>query len=167
MQYRLRTILLLFVAASVALAAMRSASAAWASSIVTATVLAMLASIALAIGSGRRSFWIGFAVCGTGYFAVVMTPIPPQITDHLATSQAMRFLRDKFLPQPAYRMKNPPTPTASEYIAMSAEGEEWNSRATNFRWIGECIWTLILGALGGVLVRFVAGRRGRESAGHS
>ena len=164
-QFRLRTTLLFVAAVSLALAATRSATSAWASAIITMTVLTLLVSVALAIGSRgeRQSFWIGFAVCGAGYFAVVLTPIAPHITEYLATSKAVSLLRDQFHPQPEYRLANPPTPTQSEIIAVNALGEEWNSRARNFRWIGESIWALILGTLGGMLVRLVARRRAGKS----
>ena len=135
-----------------------SASSAWASAIVTATVLTLLASIALAIEC--RSFWIGFAVCGTGYFAIVMTPIPPQIGDHLATSKAVTLLRDQVHPYPTFNPQHDP-PSETEITLV----RDWDEKATNFRWIGECIWALILGTLGGMLVRLVARRRAREPDG--
>ena len=158
MQYRLRTILLFVLVASVALAAMRSASSAWASAIVTATLLALLVSIALAIE--RRPFWIGFAVCGAGYFAIVMTQFPPLVVNHLATSQVVTLLAEQFQPRPVFGSQNPASPQQANLALRN-----WSTRDENFRTIGESIWTLIIGALGGMLIRFVARRR--ESAARS
>jgi hypothetical protein len=158
-QFRLRTTLLFIVAASVALAAMRSASPAWASAIVTATVLALLVSIALAMGSrgDRRLFWIGFAVYGTGYFAVVMTPFPQQIAESLATTIAVRFLDDTIHPPtPPYQPRKPPN--ESEWRSYNNLFIDWTVRAEKFVLIGQCIWALILATLGGVFVRLIAGR---------
>jgi len=58
----LRAILLLFVASSLAAAAMRFATAAWASAIITVIVVTLLVSVALAVCSRgeRRSSWIDF-----------------------------------------------------------------------------------------------------------
>jgi hypothetical protein len=165
-QFSLRTILLFVVAASVALAAMRFATAAWASVIVTATMLTLFASVALAVcrRGERRYFWIGFAICGTGYFVVAMTPF--QIVEHLATSKAVTFLRDKFHPyQYLPPLKNPRD--ASEVATRDNLWRDHGERVANFRWIGECVWTLILGAIGGMLVRLIAGRRIEESGDRS
>src|SRR5437868_8447080 len=104
--FSLRTLLLFVVAASLALAAMRYATSAWASGIVTLTVLLLIASVALAGCSGgvRRPFWVGFAICGIGYFALVMSPYPlaPEILETLGTSRSVVFLRDKFHPAEDY-----------------------------------------------------------------
>jgi hypothetical protein len=161
-QFSLRTILLFVVAASLALAAMRFATTAWASAVVTATMFMLFVSVALAVCSRgeRRYFWIGFAICGTGYFAVAMTPF--QITEHLATSKAVIFLRDKFHPyQYLPPLKNPGD--ASERATRDNLWSDHQERVANFRWIGESIWTWILGAIGGVLVRLIAGRGVGES----
>ena len=101
-QFSLRAILLLFVAVSLAAAAMRFATAAWASAVVTATVLTLLVSVALAASSRgeRRSFWIGFAVCGAGYFGFITTPIASEYVERLATTKAVIFLCERIHPQP-------------------------------------------------------------------
>jgi hypothetical protein len=161
-QFSLRTILLFVVAASVALAAMRFATAAWVSVIVTATMLTLFVSVALAVcrRGERRYFWIGFAICGTGYFAVAMTPF--QFVEHLATSKAVTFLRDKFHPYPYLPpLKNPRD--ALERTTRDNLWRDYEERTANFRWIGECVWTLILATLGGMFVRSIAGRGAGKS----
>jgi hypothetical protein len=148
-QFSLRTILLFVVAASLALAAMRYATPAWASAIITATVFTLLLSTALAACTrgDRRSFWFGFAICGIGYFAVVMTPVAPEIKEQLATTRAVTFLRDSFHPleNVASNQGYPPSPTTWE----------WDQMAVSFRLIGQCLWALILATLGGSLVRWI------------
>jgi hypothetical protein len=99
-RFSLRALLLSVAAMALALAAMRFANIAWASAVVTITILALLASMAVAAGrrGERRSFWIGFALCGSGYLAVITTSLDPELVLKLATTQSIAFLRDKFHP---------------------------------------------------------------------
>ena len=67
---------------------------------VTVTILTLLGSVSLALGrcGDRRAFWMGFAVCGVGYLAMVTTPFAPELVVKLATTQSIAFLRDTFHP---------------------------------------------------------------------
>lgn len=184
-RFSLRTLLLFVFATSLALAAMRYATTAWASSVVTVTVLTLLASFVLAAcrRGERRSFWIGIAICGTGYFVVVTSPylLAPEILRTLATSRAVALLRDNFhspqgYPIPIdpgmYTAANPgrampagpfyPVPPDAPLLPSQAHSNDdtsdYATMTTNFLLIGQCIWTLIFAALGGMLARFAAGR---------
>jgi hypothetical protein len=174
---------LFVVAASLALAAMRYATPAWASVIVTATIFTLFVSIALAVCSRgeRRSFWIGFAICGTGYLAVVTTPIAPEFVMRLATTRSVAFLRDEFHPPTDYQYTSggngfpltgpvapePPLPLlpsqiSKEYSYQSFTDFAYETVAWNFLLIGQCIWALILATLGGSLVRLIVSRGAGE-----
>ena len=157
-RFRLRTLLLFIVAASFALAAMRFATAAWASAIVTATVLTLLVSIALAVCTSgeRRSFWIGFAICGNVYLLGVTESIKllaPEIVVNLATTRAVAFLRESFHPQRSYMDGQSPKPllpllpsqessqTTSDFYDRWSDGS-YHVMAVNFDLIGQSIWAL-------------------------
>lgn len=185
-QFSLRAILLLFAAASLAAAAMRFATAAWASAVVTATVLTLLVSVALAISSRgeRRSYWIGFAICGGGYLAGVTSItsfFAPEVVMRLATTRSVAFLRDEFHPPSSFKFTTggpfstagpvapePPLPLlpsqkSKSYSYQSFTDDSYETIAWNFLLIGQCIWAMILAALGGMLVRLIAGRGAGKS----
>jgi hypothetical protein len=179
-RFSLRTLLLFVAAASLALAAMRSANYAWASGAVTVTVLMLLASIALAACSRgeRRSYWIGFAICGGGYLLATTSLsniFAPELMVKLATSQSVVFLGEKFHPHSDYEQAEKAAAAANPYPAYSSPPrallpsqvlKDWNTyaeggykaTAINFLLIGQCLWAMVLAALGGTLARFAASR---------
>ena len=83
-QFSLRALLIFVVAACFAFAAMKNATYAWTTGVVTVTVLVLIASIALAFSSpiDRRPFWTGFAVCG----CAVTSPLSVRLSSLLLNS---------------------------------------------------------------------------------
>src|SRR5580704_15856229 len=71
-RFKLRTLLLLIAAASIGLAAMRYATAAWSCAVASATVISVFGAAVLAwcIPRERRPFWIGFVIFSGGYLVV-------------------------------------------------------------------------------------------------
>jgi hypothetical protein len=182
-RFSLRTLLLFVVAASLALAAMRYANYAWASGVVTVTVLMLLASVTLAATcSGEvRLYWIGFAICGVGYLLFVTgfaNILAPELVMRLATTQSVAFLRDQFhspsdyqytevIPNGYSQMRQTVTPQPPKRPLLRSQvekqlgnwaDESYQTMAESFLLIGHCIWALIIAALGGALARFAARR---------
>ena len=174
-QFSLRTLLLFIVAASLALAAMRYSTSAWATGAVTLTVIILLFSAAIGASSSgdRRAFWIGFAICGSGYLVVTMSFVP-EFVERLATSQAVAFLRDRFHPPSEFQSQPtlaPDTPAAlmpsqlgivpgsSIPLWLIDFGEDYKMMSAHFVLIGQCTWALILATVGGMLTQFFGGRR--------
>ena len=184
---------MIFIAAvSLASAAMRYSTAAWTTAVVTATLLLLLASIALAFSSriDRRPFWIGFAVCGVAYLIVVGSTgfVAPEFVLRLATTKSVEFLRDKFHPPSdfvKYLPGGPPgTPgqrlfyapalpllpsqvIKNTYSYQSDTDESYSAIAWNFLLIGHCLWALILATLGGMLAQFAASRSSSQATSES
>jgi hypothetical protein len=77
MQFSLRQLLYATAFTGVACAALIYASALWAAAAFSLAIALLLAAIVLAYAAqGRqRAFWIGFAVCGWGYLAMLHSPI--------------------------------------------------------------------------------------------
>ena len=182
-QFRLRTLLLVVVAASLALAAMRYSTSAWTTGVVTVTVLLLIASIALAFCSriDRRPFWIGFAACGWAYLVVIGSTgfVAPEFALRLATTKSVEFLRDKFHPpedfnepQQGFRFAPalpllPSQVVKNTYSYQTDTDKDYPAIAWNFLLIGHCLWALIIATLGGTLARFAAGRSRRGAASES
>jgi hypothetical protein len=172
-QFSLRGLLLFIAAPSLTLGAMHYATEAWAIGAVSLTLFILLFCAALAVGSrgDRRSFWLGFAVCGGAYLIVTMS-FAPEFVERLATSKAVAFLRDQFHPASQYPNYNPrdeiPTPTALMPSQLKYEpgqnippwysnyGEDYEAMTRSFVLIGQCAWALILGSIGGMLAQFAA-----------
>jgi hypothetical protein len=181
-RFSLRTLLLLVGAASLALAAMRSANYVWASGVVTVTVLAFLASVVLAVTyrAERRSYWIGFAICGIGYLLAVTgfaSILAPEFVMRLATTQSLVFLRDQFhspmehqyieggsgtpFPLRTVTPQPPQLPMLRSQVSKQLGNwadESYQTMAESFLLIGHSVWALIFGALGGMLARFATSR---------
>jgi hypothetical protein len=174
-QFSLRGLLLFVAALSLALGAMHYATAAWAIGAVNLTVLVLLISAAFAVGTrgDRRSFWLGFAVFGSAYLVATMS-FAPEFVERLATSKAAAFLRDQLHPASQFPNYSPlvivETPTALLPSQLKYEpgqnipgwyslyGEDYEAMTRNFVLIGQCIWALILGALGGMVSRLTRSR---------
>ena len=161
-QFSLRALSIFIVAASFALAAMRFVTAGWANAVVNITIFALLFSIVLA--AYRRPFWIGFAICGIGYLALVESHFAGDFVERLITTRTVYSLRDMFHPQQDYF---PPGFVEANRKGLGAnfnrrevvdDTDRWQAMVTNFRLIGTCIWVLILATLGGMPARFAAGR---------
>jgi hypothetical protein len=155
-QFSLRTLLLFVVVVSVIFAAMRIATPAWASAVISATVLTLLFSIVLAVF--KRPFWIGFAICGTFYLGFVKTPFAKEFVDNLVTTHAVAFLRDRFHPYSDYPSTRLPGASAATQASANRASDDYDEMRRNTRLIGECLCTLILGTLGGTLARFAVRR---------
>jgi hypothetical protein len=169
-QFKLRTLLLAIVAVSLALAAMRFASAAWVSGAVSATVGVFISAIAIGIGSSgvRGAFWIAFAACGGAYLIVTMS-FNQEFVEQLVTSKVVALARDAFHPPSDYSHGGLPDETPPALMSRQAGGTlgveaapwlnigpDYAVMNTNFVLIGQCIWSLILAMLGGMLARFAA-----------
>jgi hypothetical protein len=163
-QFSLRALLIFIVAVSLALAAMRFATAAWANAVVNFTMFALLFSVVLAVY--RRPFWIGFAVCGIGYLALDQMPFAPDFVDRLITKRSVNSLREMLHPEADYF---PPGWVEANLSGLSVSrgfnqsevhdgNNRWQEMAKNFRLIGTCVWILVLAVLGGMLAQFAAGR---------
>ncbi|HKD38429.1 MAG TPA: hypothetical protein VKB78_16560 [Pirellulales bacterium] len=147
-QFSLRTLLISVVAVSFALAAMRSASLGWAIATVSVTVLLLLFSVVLAVY--RRPFWVGFAICGIGYLMLTVIPFTSKLHAFLITSQSVWFSLTKLHPPSNY-------PAGTDYGRVTE----------HFLLIGDCLWALILAAIGGLLARFAARHRRVQIAGET
>jgi hypothetical protein len=172
-QFSLQALLAFIVAASLALAAMRFATTAWADAVASVTIFGLLFSIVLA--AYRRPFWIGFAICGIGYFALDQMRFAPDFVDRLITKRSVDSLREMFHPQadffpPGWVEANLNGQGRSLYFDQSAVSDgnyKWQEMASNFRLIGACLWIWIFATLGGMLARFVAGRSRVQTAPES
>jgi hypothetical protein len=164
-QFSLRTLLIGVVAVAFVLAAMRSANSAWASAVVSITILWLVFSIVLA--AYKQPFWIGFAICGISYFVLVESRFASEFVDRLFTTRSAASLRDLFHPQADYfppgwmeaNLKGSGGGNNFNQIAVWNGNNKWQEMAENFRLMGICLWALILAALGGLLAQFAARRR--------
>jgi hypothetical protein len=157
-QFSLRTLMIFIVAASLALAAMKFATSAWANVVVNVTMFGLLFSVVLAVY--RRQFRIGFAICGIGYLALVESHFASDFVGRLITTRTVESLRDMFHPQadyfPAGYLEGSRPNISSEDVNRGSSN--WSEMAANFRLIGTCLWVLILATLGGMLAQIAAGR---------
>ena len=163
-QFSLRTLLIFIVAASLALAAMKFATSAWADAVVNVTIFGLLFSVVLAVY--RRPFWIGFAICGIGYLVLVEAHFASDFVDRLITTRSVESLRDIFHPEADYYPAgwNRGLSAGADSEVLNRGMHAWDAMAHNCRLIGTCLWVLILAALGGMLAQFAAGRQNRAAS---
>lgn len=168
------------LACAVIVAALRSASDAWAAVILALTLLALGASALGAIEArgARRSFWRGFAIFGGCYLALMFSPWSGEnLNPKLPTAQLLAYIHDEVqAAQPratnlnapisryeiAYQVQTllgPGATVADDATAPSALSlalSQLFAGAVNeepFRRIGHCLFTLSIGLLGGVIAR--------------
>ncbi len=181
-QFSLRGLLLFIAALSLTLGAMHYATAAWAVGAVNLTVLVLLVSAARSVGArdNRRSFWLGFAVCGSAYLVATMS-FAPEFVEQLGTSKVVAFLRDQFHPASQFPNYSPLVETPAALMPSqlginpgvsipqwySNYGEDYEAMTKNFVLIGQCVWALILGTLGGMLSQFAASRPRSQATSES
>ncbi len=90
--------LMVFVALfAMMLAALRTSSPYWASAMVSATVLILLASVIASLLSSHRAAWSGFAIFGCGYFLLTFTSsfrdvVRPHLLTSVAIVESYRYL---------------------------------------------------------------------------
>ncbi len=163
---------ILFIA--IALAALRDGSASWDRALFSATLLVLLTSILLAVHrTGRsRAFWLGFALFGWAYLAAAQLP---EVRTRLLTTRALIRL-GKLVPtvsvdltynqDPGERSKvlKPDGETRPEVVLgiNPRSGSLWATLGgitQDFYRIGDSLWALILGFLGGHLSRGLVKRR--------
>jgi hypothetical protein len=131
-QFRLRTLLIGVAAVAFGAAALRFG---WAKETISATVLLLLLSIVLAVYG--RPFWMGFAICGVGYFLLTVGPFAQELHSSSITRDFAQLIR---------RLANPPIVYGNQFDLMC-----------------DSLWSLILGVVGGVLAQFTASRSGMRS----
>jgi hypothetical protein len=136
-QFRLRTLMIGVAAVAFGAAALRFATSGWARATVSSTILLLLFSIVLA--ACKRPFWVGFAICGIGYLLLMVAPFAAELRNFLITRESVWFLLEKLHP-------------VSDYPV----GQTYDAVCEHFLLIGDCLWALILAALGGALARFAA-----------
>lgn len=176
MQFRLRSLLLLMLPIAVFCAALRDASRAWDSGIVIFTVSAIGAAI-IAGRFDRRSrgpFWWAFSLFAAGYFSIVAITdnhLPKYDSEHaklislLMPEHLDRRLLEILHPTASYPPGNPflePTTSASAVSAGPDNAAEPTPEdatladpelGSRFMRISHCLWSLILGALGGCVAQ--------------
>lgn len=172
-QFSLRSLLIFIVAASLALAAMRFATDAWTTAVASVTILSLLFSVVLAVYA--RPFCVGFVICCGGYLLALSTPIAQSFTGgRLFTTQITTYLCDAIHPKTDYSFAEPrgvPIPGGGGYtypaVALPpgkiGTSQDYAKLTTNFSIIAHLLWSLILGAFGGMLAEFAAGRRARQN----
>ena len=134
------------VVAAVGLAALRSPSVAWASTLfmVTCGVFGLAIVGAIYRSGVARAWWLGFCVFGLGYLAVVGFTRSEYLFPHMPTSHVLIALRP-MLGHPV------------EFVTGSRSRNAL--RALNlYMHIGHALWALLAGLLGGTLARIFLAR---------
>jgi hypothetical protein len=181
-RFNIASLLIAVLFAAVGFAAMRESNETWESGLFTLTLLALLASILLAIHrrESRRAFWLGFALFGSGYLALSL--VPP-IESRLATTKALAYLDSKVPGRTQSFFTINVTGTISgtagnqvQAVAFSPQGNQiattsslgtvklwdattgrllagWGGTTENFVKIGHSLLALLAGWFGGLLSR--------------
>ena len=95
-RFTIGSLLVLVVFLAVGLAALRGATEGWDSGVFGLTLLVLLGSVLLAAhrDGPRRAYWLGFALFGWAYLALLEVP---SIAPRLPTTHALAYL-DSFVP---------------------------------------------------------------------
>jgi hypothetical protein len=138
-RFRIATILIIILFLGAGCAALREASDLWQRGVFSLAVTALFASVLLAIhrAGTRRSFWIGFALCGWGYLALSL--VPP-IESRLITSWALAYLDSKIPGRsqntsfvfPVFNSGAWNSPNATSATATWAPAQNWNTSSNQF-----------------------------------
>lgn len=170
MRFSLKTLLVLFTAIPVTIAGLLYANMVWAALFYTAAFTIVLAGIVGAIvRQGKpRSFWIGFAVFGLGYFCVALAGengivryqannTQSSFEPKLATSKLLIWSKP-YLQQGAVNRLTPAS--RAMFVSMMANDD--------YLIVGHSIFTMIMAMIGGwvgILFSQVASRISQRGHG--
>jgi hypothetical protein len=189
-RFTIANLLFIVLFLGVSFAALREASAIWESAVFSAVLGAVLLSIVRAIQStsGRRAFWLGFAICGGLYLWLSMIPA---IEFRLVTTHALLYLDAKlpgradlyqqliggaggFIQQTGFDLifTDPVQPTT--WNVTNRPGAVWatqngvlvpvlNIKSALFVHIGHSLLAVIAGCVGGWLSRYWYARQERTA----
>jgi hypothetical protein len=99
-RFNIASLLAAVLLLAVGFAALKESNDLWDSGLFSLTLIALLASIPLAVhrGEASRAFWFGFALFGWGYLAVSLVP---SIEFRLLTTKGLAYLDSKMPGRPA------------------------------------------------------------------
>ena len=159
-QFSLKSILLFIVAMSLGLAALRSATIGWvvATSFATTLVIPCATVIGVYGTAEKRPFWGGFALC-SGIYSLILLFNPASVVHNgdgpFGPTKIIELLQDEF-----HGTNDVATPATTAAIAEA----DFREMTEHFMVIGQCLWVMIFGSLGGCLAHFVSARRNSISA---
>jgi hypothetical protein len=173
-QITIAHLILIILVVAVALAAIRSGSAAWAGAMFSITFFAVICSLlGVALGRGmRRVYWSGFATLGWGYLLLVFAPwLDGKVGEYLLAPNLFAHIYEVLHPDPQAGggLQNVPV----EILGATATGGAFGGggfaiavrRAeaiSSFARIGVAIEALLWAFLGGWVACYFALRRDRE-----
>lgn len=177
-RFSLFALLAVILVISLGCAALVNASDLWAEIVVTATILGLLvATIGAVFIPGRgRVFAGGFAIFGWAYLLLVQGPWLESLKPRLLTTVAVDRLEKVLQKDGQVVATAPSTSMASgSWINLSNALPSRTITFTSsgvavfpphpFQQIGQCLWTVLLACLGGVLATWFDRRRQKTRAG--
>ena len=191
LRFNIASLLGVILVLGIGFAALRQSSDLWESGVFTLTLGALLISILLAVHrtESSRSFWIGFALFGGMYLALSLVP---SIESRLITTKALSYLDSKvpgrssgaWIAELSFTGSGTGTSQVQSVvftsdgsqIATSGQGRVrlwdaatgkllggWSGTTYNFVRIGQSLFALLVGWMGGSLSRRLYATN-RESA---
>ena len=156
MRFSTLTLLGLVVFAAIGCAALLNSNQWWASILYMASVLSLLTAVLASIYShaGKRAFWTGFALFGTGYFLLVWKESRSEDAIELPTTLSLiYFLKTEHLSSKVLNLSSNYRPTSA--IAY---------KAMDFLRTGHSLFTLLFGLLGGLIAQHFYSLRQKQNA---
>jgi WD40 repeat protein len=173
-RFNIANLLVFVLILGIGFAALRESSELWDSGLFTLTLGALLLSILFAIhrAESRRAFWMGFALCGSGYLALSLIP---SIESRLMTTKGLAYLDSKVPGRPLSIFTSHVPANQVRAVAFSPQGNRlatsslgtvrvwdattgrllsgWGGTTEDFVRIGHSLLALLAGWLGGLLSR--------------
>jgi hypothetical protein len=173
-RFNIAGLIMFILICGVAFAALKESSDLWEHGVFSATLLALVTAVLLAIHrtGERRAFWLGFALVGGCYLG--FSVIPP-IGSRLVSSRGLSYLHSKLPGQRPSTFTLTVTSsgtsalaTPAQPVTLSVNGNSsariwtlnsgnlltaWGSSTENFVKIGHSLLALLLAWLGGLLSR--------------
>jgi hypothetical protein len=145
-RFSIAGLMAIVLVAAVGLAALRSPSPAWASTLfmVTCGVFGLAIVGAIYRSGVARAWWLGFCVFGMGYMAVTGFTRSGYLYPQMPTSHLLIALRP-VLGHPVELVTGPRSPNALRALYVYMQ-------------IGHALWALLAALLGGTLARIFLGR---------
>jgi hypothetical protein len=158
MRFTLRKLFLITALAAIASAALISPNGLWAASILSFTIVLFVAMALRAIGlHGRqRVFAIAFAAVGFGYLFVERSKLIDSYTG-LITNYPLALMADAFHLAGAAPYPQTLSRSGSNVLLTMILNE--GTPATRFFLIGHCVWSWLIGLLGGSFAGHVYAKR--------
>jgi hypothetical protein len=165
-RFSLATLMAATVLIGIVVAGLRHATSLWAVTSFSLAVVILATAILGAVfrRDRRRVYWTGFAVFGWGYLVLCFAPwFEERVGPHLLTTIVLEDSHSYLGPQPRLMVTSPAPGSAMTTVSTSPIAWDGSTEQENYHRIGQSLFALLFGYLGGMIATYFDAHRADSS----